>query len=313
MNATPRPVQTRFRCGSGCSCLNLATPINSPAHSPKGTRSRLSFHRNSLALPLSVSERFQVLFHSPHRGSFHLSLTVLVRYRSSRVFSLGRWSSLLPTGLACPVVLRLSGPRLPAFVYGTFTLSGWPFQCHSTGLLNAFCRGLQPHSPQGVVWAVPLSLATTRGIVSLPRGTEMFQFPRLPPASLCVQLAVSALLADGFPHSDIAGSLPAHDSPTLFAVYHVLLRLLTPRHPPFAFSRLFSCGDLMTQSVSLSRLVRLLVSFFDTSIDALFPYSVVNVLMAYGLWLMAYSLWLSLPYAICYPPYAICYSPNGPG
>ena len=34
----------------------------------------------------------------------------------------------------------------------------------------------------------------------------------------------------------------------------------------------------MTQSVSLSRLVRLLVSLFDTSIDALFPYSVVKVL-----------------------------------
>ena len=227
-------------------------------------------------LRLLVGIRFQVLFHSPHRGSFHLSLTVLVRYRSSRVFSLGRWSSLLPTGLACPVVLRLSGPRLPAFVYGTFTLSGWPFQCHSTGLLNAFCRGLQPHSPQGVVWAVPLSLATTRGIVSLPRGTEMFQFPRLPPASLCVQLAVSALLADGFPHSDIAGSLPAHDSPTLFAVYHVLLRLLTPRHPPFAFSRLLSCGDLTSQSASFTDWSSRLS--FDTSIDALFPYSIVKVL-----------------------------------
>ena len=34
----------------------------------------------------------------PSRGSFHLSLTVLVHYRSSRVFSLGRWSSQLPTG-----------------------------------------------------------------------------------------------------------------------------------------------------------------------------------------------------------------------
>ena len=37
-------------------------------------------------------------FHSPNRGTFHLSLTVLVHYRSSRVFSLGRWSSRLPTG-----------------------------------------------------------------------------------------------------------------------------------------------------------------------------------------------------------------------
>ncbi len=39
-------------------------------------------------LRLLVSMRFQVLFHSPFRGSFHLSLTVLVHYRSHIVFSL---------------------------------------------------------------------------------------------------------------------------------------------------------------------------------------------------------------------------------
>jgi hypothetical protein len=33
-------------------------------------------------LLLLVGNPFQVLFHSPHRGAFHLSLTVLVRYRS---------------------------------------------------------------------------------------------------------------------------------------------------------------------------------------------------------------------------------------
>ena len=33
-------------------------------------------------LPLLVSMRFQGLFHSPYRGTFHLSLTVLVHYRS---------------------------------------------------------------------------------------------------------------------------------------------------------------------------------------------------------------------------------------
>jgi hypothetical protein len=35
-----------------------------------------------IALPLLVGTRFQELFHSPHRGAFHLSLTVLVHYRS---------------------------------------------------------------------------------------------------------------------------------------------------------------------------------------------------------------------------------------
>ena len=37
--ATHRPLQTRFRCGSGCPSLNLATEMNSLAHSPKGTPS----------------------------------------------------------------------------------------------------------------------------------------------------------------------------------------------------------------------------------------------------------------------------------
>ena len=35
-----------------------------------------------ITLPLLVSTRFQVLFHSLLKGAFHLSLTVLVHYRS---------------------------------------------------------------------------------------------------------------------------------------------------------------------------------------------------------------------------------------
>ena len=45
-----------------------------------------------------VSIRFQFLFHSPNRGAFHLSLTVLVHYRCLCVFSLRRWSSQILTG-----------------------------------------------------------------------------------------------------------------------------------------------------------------------------------------------------------------------
>ena len=41
-----------------------------------------AFPLRDIALPLLVGIRFQVLFHSPNRGSFHLSLTVLVHYRS---------------------------------------------------------------------------------------------------------------------------------------------------------------------------------------------------------------------------------------
>ena len=44
---------------------------------------------------------------SPSRGAFHLSLTVLVHYRSLQVFSLGGWSPPLPTNSPGFVVLRM--------------------------------------------------------------------------------------------------------------------------------------------------------------------------------------------------------------
>ena len=42
------------------------------------------------------------------------------------------------------------------------------------------------------------------------------------------------ITAEGFPHSDIRGSTVVCTSPRLFAACHVLLRLLLPRHPPYA-------------------------------------------------------------------------------
>ena len=99
----------------------------------------------TLALPSSVSRRFQVLFHSPHRGSFHLSLTVLVRYRSTKVFSLGGWTPQFPTGLACPVVLRIPA-AFPPFAYGTITPFRWPFQNHSARSVSALCWSYNPDS-----------------------------------------------------------------------------------------------------------------------------------------------------------------------
>ena len=99
--ATLRPFQTRFPFAFDCHCLKLATHINSLAHSPKGTPS------GPKSLRPVVSIQFQILFHSPRRGSFHLSLTVLLRYRSCHVFSLGGWTPQIPTMLACIVVLRI--------------------------------------------------------------------------------------------------------------------------------------------------------------------------------------------------------------
>ena len=95
--ATCPPFRTRVRSGSGCPCLNLATDGHSSAHSTKGTPSPPPPPACAGAgLRPAGSARVQALFHSPRRGAFHRSLTVLVHYRSPTVFSLGPWSTLLP-------------------------------------------------------------------------------------------------------------------------------------------------------------------------------------------------------------------------
>ena len=99
-----------------------------------------------LALRLFVSLWFQVLFHSPHRGAFHLSLTVLVHYRSQNVFSLGEWSPQIPTGLHGSGGTQVPSGSFTVFVYGAITLYG---RLSHTFLLTvqfftSMCLALQP-------------------------------------------------------------------------------------------------------------------------------------------------------------------------
>lgn len=82
-------------------------------------------HRSSLLRPL-VSAWFQVLFHSGMPGSFHLSLTVLVRYRSLNVFSLGRWCCLLQTGRLLPRLTQDTLTPLTTYHYRGLTFFARP-------------------------------------------------------------------------------------------------------------------------------------------------------------------------------------------
>jgi hypothetical protein len=76
-------------------------------------------------------------------------------------------------------------------------------------------------------------------LISLPPGTEMFHFPGCRPEALCIQTPVTGYCPAGFPHSEISGSKCVCHSPKLIAAYHVLHRLLVPRHPSHALKRLF--------------------------------------------------------------------------
>ena len=62
---------------------------------PRPTSPRLTRHSALTVCKRSVSGSISL----PSRGSFHLSLTVLVHYRLPKVFSLGKWASQIPTGL----------------------------------------------------------------------------------------------------------------------------------------------------------------------------------------------------------------------
>ena len=79
-HTTKRPIQTRFRSGSP-SLVNLAAYHNSLAHSSKGTPSRPGQSPDDALTDCKPTVSGTISL--PSRGAFHLSLTVLVRYRSS--------------------------------------------------------------------------------------------------------------------------------------------------------------------------------------------------------------------------------------
>ncbi len=94
--------------------------------------------------------------------------------------------------------------------------SSTSLQPRPSGLTTPISFRIAVHSTISV-WAPPLSLATTQGMLSFPRGTKMFQFPRFPPAGLCVQPAVRKVLLRGFPHSGISGYVACTRAPQSFS------------------------------------------------------------------------------------------------
>ena len=105
------------------SRLNLAANRNSLAHSTKGTPSQ------RMAAPTACRHTVSGTVSLPSRGAFHLSLTVLVRYRSQE--SVQPWRVVPPASGRIPRVRPYSGKescRCAAFAYGALTRCGRPSQ-----------------------------------------------------------------------------------------------------------------------------------------------------------------------------------------
>ena len=75
----------------------------------------------------------------PSRGAFHLSLTVLVHYRSPGYLALESGLPSFPSGSSCPMVLKLNTHSLFCFGYRSITLYGRPFHARSPTKKFSYC------------------------------------------------------------------------------------------------------------------------------------------------------------------------------
>ncbi len=163
-----RPLQTRFRSGSGAlPHLNLpprpsrkgrdAANIHSPDHSTKGTPLGGSRGRNPHERfpPTACQCRGSEALSSPFRGTFHLSLTVLVHYRWPGVSA--PWRVVPPASHRVSRAPWYSGtvipqPHGPPVRYGTLTRSGGPSQTLRVDPISLRCPScdvlMLPSQPQ---------------------------------------------------------------------------------------------------------------------------------------------------------------------
>lgn len=189
-------------------------------------------HRNKPALTVcrrTVSGTVSL----PSRGTFHLSLTVLVRYRSSG--SIQAYQVVLtdshgiprapcysgtPPGLRQAFRLRDSHPLRPAVQDRSPTPPQHPRPPADSRKEGPTTPCAQPlpgitRAQFGLI-RVRSPLLTESLLFSLPAGTEMFHFPAFPPHRLCVQRRVTASSAAGFPHSDTLGSQSGYRLPQAY-------------------------------------------------------------------------------------------------
>jgi hypothetical protein len=121
------PFRTRFRSGSACPWLNLATPNHSLAHSTKGTPSPQ--HGGS---DRPGADGFRIYFTPFIRVLFTVPSRYWCTIGRLQYLALGRGRPSFPPGSSCLAVLTFVTHSPPLSVaYGALTRSGRPFQDRS--------------------------------------------------------------------------------------------------------------------------------------------------------------------------------------
>ena len=112
-----------FRLAFAAPTPNGLSLLDTLSHRPIIQEVRSQATRTLL---LIVSIRFQVLFHSPHRGAFHLSLTVLCSLSVMYEYlGLEGGPPMFRQDYTCPALLESSSIT---FAYGAVTRYGHSFQ-----------------------------------------------------------------------------------------------------------------------------------------------------------------------------------------
>ncbi len=123
MRKRTRPFKARFHYGSA-RWLNLTLcKLTRWIVLQKARRHRIN------PAPTPCKHMISGSISLPSRGSFHLSLTVLVHYRSQDILSLGRWTSQIQTGFHVSRPTREMRYKVcTVFAYGAITLFRSNFQ-----------------------------------------------------------------------------------------------------------------------------------------------------------------------------------------
>ena len=119
----------------------------------------------------------------PSRGAFHLSLAVLVRYRSQG--GVQAWRVVPPASRRVPRARRYSGPRSGrgrGFAYGAVTLCRRP--SHAVRLPVPFVTPAGGLGPPGAVSRNPVGAAPPRPVALDGLAVGRFRSPLLPASRL---------------------------------------------------------------------------------------------------------------------------------
>ena len=92
----------------------------------------------------------------------------------------------------------------------------------------------------------------------------MFQFRRFPTICYLIHKELLEYCSNGFPHSEIPGSMTAFVSPRLIVDRYVLHRLPMPRHSPCALISLTFCQNYVSYLV--------IVNFLNVIVVNIYPF-----------------------------------------